>query len=109
MQKVYQPVQLSKPQPFNHSIYGVGQLKPKLVGIKDMNRGQKEDNFLPSEMTICSPDALFFNTGKLGPNQDLSEAVNAIEAKFNEFVIYDEAQARLRYLVHYNYKVASTN
>ena len=51
----------------------------------------KEGNFLPSEMTICSPDALFFNTGKLGPNQDLNEATNGIEAKFNEFVVYDEA------------------
>ena len=56
-----------------------------------MNRGMKEGNFLPSEMTICSPDALFFNTGKLGPNQDLNEATNAIEAIFNEFVIYDES------------------
>ena len=72
-----------------------------------MNRGLKEGNFLPSEMTICSPDALFFNTGKLGPNQDLNEATNAIEAKFNEFVVYDEAQVRLRYLVNFSFKVAA--
>jgi Poly(ADP-ribose) polymerase catalytic domain len=66
MQRVYQPSQLSKPTIYHHSVYGVGQLKPKLIGIKDINR--PDSNFLPSEMTVCSPEALFFNTGKLGTN-----------------------------------------
>ena len=105
MQKAYQPIQLTKPQAYHHSVYGVGQLKPKLIGIKDVYRGLIEGNFLPSEMTVCSSDALFFNTGKLGPNQDLMEATQAIEAKFNEFVVYDESQVKMRYLVHYQYKV----
>jgi hypothetical protein len=49
----------------------VGQLKPKLIGMKDVNRGlSSEANFLPSEMTICSPEALFFSTGKLAINLD---------------------------------------
>ncbi len=80
-----------------------------MIGIKDIYRGLKEENFLPSEMTVCSPDAMFFNTGKLGQNQDLNDASQAIEAKFNEFVVYDESQVKMRYLVHFTYKVASIN
>ena len=47
-------------------------MKPKLIGIKDVRRGIKEGNFLPNEMTVCSPEAVFLNTGKLGPNPDLN-------------------------------------
>ena len=52
-------------------------------------------------MSVCSPDALFFNTGKLGPNPDTTE--EAIDQKFNEFVVYDESQVHMRYLVHFTY------
>ena len=68
MYKTVKPGQVTKPLQNCHSVYGLGQLKPKLVGIKDVNRGLKEGNFTPNEMTICSPDALFFNTGKLSSN-----------------------------------------
>jgi hypothetical protein len=104
LHKLHKPTQLTKPPLGFHSVYGVGQYKPKLIGIKDVNRGLREGNFLPNEMTVCSPDALFFNTGKLEPNRDLQEdmVVGAIEPqKFNEFVVYDEAQVRMRYLVHF--------
>lgn len=73
MYKAYKPTQFTKPPEQHHSVYGVGQWKPKLIGIKDINRGLRENNFLPNEITICSPDALFFNTGKFGPNGDLLE------------------------------------
>ena len=108
MCKSVKPGQVSKPMENCHSVYGLGQLKPKLIGIKDVNRGLKEGNFIPNEMTICSPDALFFNTGKLGPNQDLQELDSSVDQKFNEFVVYDEAQVRLKYLVQYEY-IVSTN
>ena len=73
MHKVLKPTQFTKAPLYSHSVYGVGQLKPKLYGIKDVNRGLRnqdgdEGNFTPDEMTVCSPNALFFHTGKLGPN-----------------------------------------
>jgi hypothetical protein len=63
---------------------------------------------LPSEMTICTPEALFFNTAKLGPNPDLADVVsdpNEVQ-KFNEFIVYDQAQVKMRYLVEFSYKKA---
>lgn len=48
-------------------------------------------------MTICTPEALFFNTGKMGPNPDAKDEES--EQKFNEFVVYDESQVKMRYLV----------
>ena len=56
-------------------------------------------------MTICSPNALFFNTGKLQDNPDLKEKPSSVEHsdfKFNDFVVYDENQIKMRYLVHCN-------
>lgn len=107
MHKVFKPQQLTKPPLGEHSVYAVGQNKPKLIGIKDVNRGLREGNFLPSEMTVCSSEALFFNTGKLGQNQDLQDGVldHSDVQKFNEFIVYDEAQIKMRYLIHYHYKV----
>jgi hypothetical protein len=86
---------------YYHSVYGVGQMKPKLIGIKDVRRGIKEGNFLPNELTVCSPEAVFLNTGKLGPNPDLNSESEAdmTDQKFNEFVVYDEAQVKLSYLI----------
>ena len=59
---------------------------------------------MPSEVSICSPEALFINTGKMAINAD-SEGHN--EHKFNEFVVYDEAQVKMRYLIRYRYKAVS--
>jgi hypothetical protein len=44
-------------------------------------------------MTICSPKALFFNTGKLSDNPDLDSMPSGTETpslQFNDFVVYDE-------------------
>lgn len=71
MFKVFKPQQFSKPPNYHHSVYGVGQVKPKLIGVKDLK--SKHEEFLPDELTICSPNALFLNTGKLGPNPDMQE------------------------------------
>ena len=53
---------------FCHSIYGVGQNKPDLRGIKDINNIQdftiKDD--AATKTGIDSP--LFFNTGKMATN-----------------------------------------
>jgi len=65
------------------------------------------DDFQPNELTVCSPEALFINTGKLAHNPDLQDLGidEQIDSKFNDFVVYDEAQVKMRYLLHYNYSV----
>ena len=52
-----------------------------------------ENNFTPNELTICSPSALFVNTGKLAPNNDVSDgpAGVIVDHKLNDFVVYDES------------------
>jgi hypothetical protein len=45
---------------------------------------------------------LFFNTGRLKANPDLEEkppALSVPDLRFNDFVVYDVAQVRLRYAV----------
>lgn len=45
---------------------------------------------------------VFFNTGKLVPNPefaDLPPGVSAPDLKYNDFVVYDSAQVRLRFAV----------
>ena len=59
-------------------------------------------------MTFCGPSALFFNTGKLGNNPDLEEMPPGMQVehhKLNEFVVYDEAQVKMSYLVHFRYAI----
>jgi hypothetical protein len=76
-------------------------MKPKLSGIKDM-KSQDKENFLPNESTACTPNALFLNTGKLGPNPDLKDlpaGMTTSDLKLNEFVVYDESQVKMVYLV----------
>lgn len=69
--KVFKPLQqLTKPPLYHHSVYGVGTHKPKLIGIKDLHSPDAL-TFAPSELTVCSEQALFLNTGKLGPNPDV--------------------------------------
>jgi len=36
MHKVFKPHQFAKAPMYHHSVYGVGQQKPKLIGIKDL-------------------------------------------------------------------------
>ena len=69
MHLAYQPEQFKTGPPmFCHSIYGVGQNKPDLRGIKDINNIQdftiKDD--AATKTGIDSP--LFFNTGKMATN-----------------------------------------
>jgi hypothetical protein len=68
---------------------------------------REEQSFMPSELTVCSPDALFFNTGKLAANPDLQDLPPGMQLdhKFNDFVVYDEAQVKMSYLVHFNYAI----
>lgn len=66
---------------------------------------------MPSQSTFDTPEALFLHTGKLQKNADLDEASaqNMIggsanldglpDLKYNQYVVYDEAQIRMRYLL----------
>lgn len=75
-----------------HSVYSVGQMKPKLSGIKDLK--SKDEEFAPNELTAGTPATLFFNTGKLSTNPDLKDIPSgalATDQKVNEFIAYDEA------------------
>lgn len=61
-------------------------------------------------MTICRPDALFLHTGKLGHNPDLEGAPAGVlgganDLKFNEYVVFDEAQVRIAYIVQFKYSI----
>lgn len=43
---------------------------------------------------------LFFNTGKMRPNPDLTgDHTLNVEQRFNEFVVFDQAQVKLKYAV----------
>jgi len=79
-----------------HSVYGVGQQRPKQSGIKDLCQPGPE--FLPNELTYDKPNALFLNTGKMGANTEL-EGHPTPDLKLNDFVVYDEAQVKMRYMV----------
>lgn len=56
-------------------------------------------------MTFDKPNALFLNVGKMGSNSDLEDipkGVNPSDLKFNEFVVYDDSQVKMRFLVELN-------
>ena len=53
-----------------HSVYGVGAQKPDIRGLIDL-RSTKE-NFAIDEEVNDTKSQLFFNTGKMRPNPDLS-------------------------------------
>lgn len=113
MHHAFAPHQFDGQAPnYCHSVYGVGQQKPANVGIRDL----KQANFKLNKDTFESPNALFVNTGKLQANSDVTNtkqgkaavggSVNAIDSvnvsdlkQFNEFVVFDEAQVRMRFLV----------
>lgn len=83
-----------------HSVYGVGLYKPKQVGIKDL----MQPDFNPNELTYDKPNALFLNTGKMSANTDLDElpaGQTPPDLKFNEYVVYDESQVKMRYLIDF--------
>ena len=53
-----------------HSVYGVGQQKPDIRGLVDLRSSQ--DNFAVDENASDFKSQLFFNTGKMRSNPDLS-------------------------------------
>ena len=101
MHRAYQPEAFRGAPQNSHSVYGVGQKKPSIEGLKDLNN--EEGDFSLNEATIQTPQPLFFNTGKLATNPELADGPKHDEGmndlKFNEFVVYDNAQVRLRYAV----------
>jgi len=86
-----------------HSLQSVGRKRPKVSGLRDMNAPDFE---VDREKGIGEPGQLLFNTGTLAVNPDLEDATEGVGEiqKFNEFVVYDEAQTRLRYVVHVNFE-----
>ena len=109
MHKAFAPHQFKRSAPnFCHSVYGVGLQKPSNNGIKDLN--QPGPDFAPSQSTFDTPEALFLNTGKLAANTDLETMDRNViggsanvdempDLKYNEYVVFDEAQIKMRYLV----------
>ena len=104
MHKAYAPHQFKKSAPmYCHSVYGVGLQKPKSVGIRDLC--QPGPDYLPNELTYDKPNACFLNMGKIGDNADLEEmpsGQNPPDLKFNDFVVYDESQVKMRYFVDFD-------
>lgn len=101
MYKCFKAQNFKKPPLYYHSVYGVGGVKPKLSGIKDL-KSKDQENFTPEEETAGTPSALFFNTGRLSGNPDLKDlpvGMTDSDLKVNEFVVYDIAQVRMKYLV----------
>jgi hypothetical protein len=97
MHKAYAPYQFKRSAPmYCHSVYGVGQQRPKQIGIKDLC--QPGPDFQPNEATYATPNALFFNTGKIATNTEL-EGHTTPDLKLNDYVVYDEAQVKMRYMV----------
>ena len=93
MHKAFAPYQFNKSAPmYCHSVYGVGQYKPKQTGIRDLC--QAGPDFLPNQLTYDKPNALFLNTGKLSSSTDLEElpaGMSPPDLKFNEYVVYDDS------------------
>ena len=78
-----------------HSVYGVGQQRPKQSGIKDLC--QPAPGFLPNELTYDKPNVLFLNTGKMTQND--FEGNPTPDLKLNDYVVYDESQVKMRYMI----------
>ena len=100
MHKAYQPESFKRgATPFSaHSVYGVGQQKPSVNGLKDIKSNL--ENFDLDQKTIDDNQALFLNTGRLKENPDLEDkpvGMNVPDLRFNDFVVFDPAQVRLRY------------
>ena len=52
-------------------------------------------------MTFDKPNALFLNTGKMQANPDLDEASKTPDLKLNDYVVYDESQIKMKYLIDF--------
>lgn len=104
MHKAYAAHQFKRSAPmYCHSVYGIGLFKPNKIGIRDIC--QPGPDFAPNQLTFDKPNALFLNVGKMGSNSDLEDipkGVNPSDLKFNEFVVYDDSQVKMRFLVELN-------
>ena len=62
MHRAYEPdLFVNGPPIYYHSVYGVGELKPSISGLKDLNSPE----FKVDQSTVCTPQPLFFQTGVL--------------------------------------------
>ena len=95
MHKAFAPQQFKKAPQYCHSVYGVGQQKPKSTGIRDLC----QPDFKPSPSTYDKPTAQFLNTGAISENPDLQGLQDVPDLKFNDYVVYDESQVKMRYIV----------
>lgn len=60
------------------------------------------DQQVDNDQAIPEVRALFFPTGKMAENPDLEHkppGIVDVEHKYNEFVVYDESQVKLQFLV----------
>ena len=100
MHRAHQPEQFPGAPSFSHSVYGVGKYKPCKEGIKDINN--VDNNYELTENSKPT-ERILFNTGRLKQNPDLKEDPQQYEnskgLNYNEFVVYDNAQVKLRYAV----------
>eukprot|EP00826_Nyctotherus_ovalis_P047843 TRINITY_DN556_c0_g3_i1.p1 TRINITY_DN556_c0_g3~~TRINITY_DN556_c0_g3_i1.p1 ORF type:complete len:187 (+),score=27.54 TRINITY_DN556_c0_g3_i1:189-749(+) len=83
MQKAYEAKAFKRPPMGYHSVKGVGKLCPD-----------------PSYCTTCeelSSKNAKIDTGKIRENEELGNL--STELQYNEYVIYDYSQVRLRYLI----------
>jgi len=84
--------------PMSHSVYGVGAQKPDGRGLVDLK--STREGFAIDENATDTKSQLFFNTGKMRANPDLNaDEVQTSEQRFNDFVVFDPAQVRLKYAV----------
>jgi len=102
MHKTYQPETFRRGATphYAHSVYGVGQQKPTISGLKDVMSAQV--GFALDPETANTSKALFINTGRIKSNPDLEDkpaSVNVPDLRFNDFVVFDTAQVKLKYAV----------
>ena len=98
MHWAFQPEPLLQMPPMAHSVYGVGLQKPDAKGLIDLRSSLS--NFAVDENATNTKSQLFFNTGKMRANPDMpAEEAQTSEQRFNDFVVFDPAQVKLKYAV----------
>ena len=91
-----------------HSVYGVGAQKPDIRGLVDL-RSTKENYEIDNDASDTKSQ-LFFNTGKMRSNPDMTaEHEHNSDQKFNDFVVFDPAQVKLRYAVLCDFTKTQSN
>lgn len=100
------------------SVKGVGKLAPTkntpfvnkdeylvdtvLGGLREENKSEEEikciEEMLSIDLKFGKNKATLYD-GPVGENEELAEGLS--ELKYNEYVIYEEAQAKIRYIVHW--------